>query len=664
MNALAEGNMNKEITVDVDVNHREPWIEGNMNKEIPLHIAIREGHKEVALSLLSIDSNISGLMSGFCDKDGYTPLYLAVEKGFEDVALRMLESSTDSSDKDNTTSNYQNPLSVVPQCSENVGRKLLERYPDLMYRSNNVSREETFLHDWVRYEKLDSLKWFLEQKPIPEIAWSTVRQKVICQKDTFDYNPLHVAAERSLPEVADLLIEAYLQEQKYHKRDQYNGKNQHPWLQRNKNGDTPLLLAIRNKKFEVGMHLLDEKNNPEDQCKITSNTGESPLFLAVQNNYFDLVREIILKCTSTEYTVHTGPDKQNPMHVALNCPEIAKLLIEYHPEWAKSKDSKGNTPLDNAAKAGDTSLIELLLMKVNWMENSPRAWVNACENGHVGAFHQLISSDKEKFWRLCEMQTDTPLHHICLTNQKDYEEFIKTYPGIEQQINVKDSQGATPLHQAIQRKDLVLAEVLLKIKAKPDIKDNNGVTAMAMLASECEKSKEWDSMCKRTDIYPRIKTSYVSQKTNLGEMRGTMSVVAALLATITFAAGLQVPGGFNDKGKDALGNNAAFVAFLIFDTYAMCCSMVVLFSLIWAMDLDNEKALVLIDLSVSILQQSFYGTLLAFMTGVYAVVSHHHHSSGWAVSIFIIVVCCMVLLITNKSILLWILQSSKLGCDE
>ncbi|KAL2924179.1 Ankyrin repeat-containing protein ITN1, partial [Bienertia sinuspersici] len=54
------------------------------------------------------------------------------------------------------------------------------------------------------------------------------------------------------------------------------------------------------------------------------------------------------------------------------------------------------------------------------------------------------------------------------------------------------------------------------------------------------------------EISPKLKTKYVKLETNLGEMRNTLTVVAALLATITFAAGFTLPGGLNEKTGDAI----------------------------------------------------------------------------------------------------------------
>uniref|UniRef100_A0A803NDQ8 PGG domain-containing protein n=1 Tax=Chenopodium quinoa TaxID=63459 RepID=A0A803NDQ8_CHEQI len=98
-------------------------------------------------------------------------------------------------------------------------------------------------------------------------------------------------------------------------------------------------------------------------------------------------------------------------------------------------------------------------------------------------------------------------------------------------------------------------------------------------------------------------------------MRNTLSVVAALLATIIFAAGFTLPGGLNNEtGSAVLANNPAFLVFLLADAYAMCTSMLVLFCQIWPMVSNRDMSYLLVDRSVFILMQALYGTMLAFMT--------------------------------------------------
>jgi len=108
-------------------------------------------------------------------------------------------------------------------------------------------------------------------------------------------------------------------------------------------------------------------------------------------------------------------------------------------------------------------------------------------------------------------------------------------------------------------------------------------------------------------------------------MVNTLSVVAGLLATLTFAAAFQVPGGFNgESGSPLLLQRAAFQVFMVSNSFAMCGSMAALFFLLWVTLTGRvTTSFLLLDLSITMLQLCFGATLLSFMTGVYATTSHN-----------------------------------------
>lgn len=67
----------------------------------------------------------------------------------------------------------------------------------------------------------------------------------------------------------------------------------------------------------------------------------------------------------------------------------------------------------------------------------------------------------------------------------------------------------------------------------------------------------------------------ISQMKRAGEVH---LIVAALIATVTFAAGFTLPGGYNDDdGKAILTKKAALKAFIVTDTIAMVLSPYLLY---------------------------------------------------------------------------------------
>ncbi|XP_039156137.1 protein ACCELERATED CELL DEATH 6-like [Eucalyptus grandis] len=105
---------------------------------------------------------------------------------------------------------------------------------------------------------------------------------------------------------------------------------------------------------------------------------------------------------------------------------------------------------------------------------------------------------------------------------------------------------------------------------------------------------------------------------------GARLVVATLVATVTFAAGFAVPGGFdssdktpkNDLGMATMLDKRMFQAFVIRNTIAMFCSMTVVVNLIWARLVDIEIAVTAFELTTLPLKIALLAISTAFLTGV------------------------------------------------
>ncbi|XP_074314957.1 ankyrin repeat-containing protein NPR4-like [Silene latifolia] len=337
----------------------------------------------------------------------------------------------------------------------------------------------------------------------------------------------------------------------------------------------------------------------------------------------------------------------------MNAEKTCRMLLNKYWWIINLEDDEGKTALAYAKRENVPWLVDLLT-DPSLTQKEDFDWIEACKREERDAVLAFVDHC-QNLQNLCREASDTPLHHIKLPTFKDYRSFLKN-SSIAELKNNTDHDGATALHRALERKDIHFAKaLLLDDEVLRTIKDDNGRTAMDLLAKLCEENEDWDKMCKLINVDPNLKTSFLQQGTNLDQIRNTLSVVAALLATITFAAGFTLPGGVNsDTGEALLAKKAAFLVFLLADAYAMCTSMLVLFCLIWSMVMDSEPnvARLLVDRSMFILMQSLYATLLAFMTGIYTVIPH---SSLWA-AIVIFVMCSVIGIAVNKSILLWVIS--------
>ncbi|XP_074318285.1 uncharacterized protein LOC141655086 [Silene latifolia] len=385
----------------------------------------------------------------------------------------------------------------------------------------------------------------------------------------------------------------------------------------NQGFDTPLHIAARKKDSELAqiwIHGYQQQIPSIDpsSCKICNNKGESPFFLAVRSGCALAVDEI-MKIEEPRFHMLLRNDGTTVIHSLSSCPEeTGRTILEKYWWVINSRDNQGKTALDYAKQANVLWPVSLLT-NPSLIQKEEFDWIEACKREETLAVLAFVDNCQD-LQRAYREENDTPLHHVILVaTHKDYFNFLKI-PSIAELKNTTDHDGATPLHRALERKDMLLAKILLLDGGvERTIADHNGGTSMDLLAELCKDNDDWP-----IPIY------------------------------ISFAAGFTLPGGIDSSGEAVLAKKTAFLlVFLLADVYAMCTSMLVLFCLIWSMVSEPDMARLLVDHSVFILMQSLYGTLLAFMTGVYTVIAYR---SLWA-AILIFVMCAIIEISANRTIL-------------
>ncbi|PIN25100.1 hypothetical protein CDL12_02165 [Handroanthus impetiginosus] len=108
----------------------------------------------------------------------------------------------------------------------------------------------------------------------------------------------------------------------------------------------------------------------------------------------------------------------------------------------------------------------------------------------------------------------------------------------------------------------------------------------------------------------------------------TLLVVSTLVATVTFAAGFTVPGGYNSSPDTDLGiatmlREKGFHVFIFCDTIAMYSSIIVVVALIWAQLSDLGLVLNALTLAVPLLGVALGMMSTAFIAGVFLAISKH-----------------------------------------
>ncbi|KAH0468652.1 hypothetical protein IEQ34_001884 [Dendrobium chrysotoxum] len=236
-------------------------------------------------------------------------------------------------------------------------------------------------------------------------------------------------------------------------------------------------------------------------------------------------------------------------------------------------------------------------------------------------------------------------------------------------LQVDDSQS-TPIHYAVSLRDLNMVRLLLQVNASvAHLMDDKGLSAIHIAASKgytkvireilrhCPDATELtdgdgnnflhvaakkgaravmimikDLNSAGTKFGPRRMDIVMSEDQGCPEeelnrhrkMANNLTIVAVLIATVTFAAAFTLPGGYSNndsnQGMAILAKKVAFKVFLISDTISMASSMCVTFMLIYSNSLERDRRLSIIITAWNYVQVALGGMLVAFSMGIYVVV--------------------------------------------
>ncbi|KAL6274219.1 hypothetical protein ACE6H2_024911 [Prunus campanulata] len=351
---------------------------------------------------------------------------------------------------------------------------------------------------------------------------------------------------------------------------------------------------------------------------------------------------------------------------------MTKEILEKKEDLAIEADEQGWTPLHYAALSGCTSIVKQLLQAhrssayIVDKADKKTALHIAASRGHLGVMKELISHCPD-CCELVDQRRRNALHYALEKHQSRITTFVLKDSWLSNiLLNAKDVDGNTPLHlldvslfgtrfigdarvdkMAFNKENMNALDVIIADDSRNEI-----YLEQALKKNGAESGHR--ILRKSYGGHRKLKENKGGEDRNkTNSVREAHLVVAALIATVTFAAGFTIPGGYqSDKGPEqgfaVLSKHAAFKAFVITNTLALCMSSFsVLMHLYVSMHTKRKGISAAFDVVLYITMLALILMVVAFLTGTYAVLCH---SPGLAITACVIG-CFFFLILTHATLL-------------
>ena len=463
------------------------WDADSVNEfdETPLHIACRRGHYQITILLLDAKCNVNAKSSNTeetplhiacCLQDttiaysllehselsthndtdmfGDTPLFNACRIGNKDLIKLMIEKGCDPMFVNDLTGEIPSYIACR--------KKRLDILSVLLEKSQkctshyNYHLGESLLCVAMNNNALDIIEFLVSQRicntsqPLykPNLFTNTVDCNNPILSDTRDCQDtaLHLACKEENLEVVQILV----------KFSNVADKN----IVKN----TPIHIAAVTNNVLILQCLLKNINESHELDSLTNENGNTALHLACLHGSLATVEVLTNYCQ----IISCNKQLNTPIHLACDCghTEVVSYLLTKWPEdklCDEFKNEAGDTILHIACKRDYYNIVGILL------EYCSAIHQNNCGNTsiHISCIRNqskilevlLNSFDNNAHQPIFNQDGRTYLHVACENNSENCVSLLLK-KGYEDLVNVKDSEGNTPIHY---NTNGVIIDKLLKV---------------------------------------------------------------------------------------------------------------------------------------------------------------------------------------------------------
>ncbi|XP_056163040.1 protein ACCELERATED CELL DEATH 6-like [Syzygium oleosum] len=466
-----------------------------------------------------------------------------------------------------------------------------------------------------------------------------VPDHILAAQNDWGNTPLHVATLAKSSRAAAMLIRRT--------RDLPNVEEKIKILRmKNKHGETALHIAVGTGQVDGVRHLLNE----DLELVYMENVQQaSPLYSAVRCKD-PAMHEVLFSLPLEPSRIQGMPPILNA--VLLPGYDVAKRILEKNMKLFAMTDSRGGNVFHLAAYLNRSGVFKLLGPKTEYLVqqqdmNGDLPIHIAGKMGYVDLIEILLPVSQS-----LNLHGQTVLHVAAKYGRTSVVRYMLKHKVLGMAINDADHAGNTPSHLAAMYSQpaalipLVIDEridthaindkcwttwdiALDRYRREPTLRKR--LTLMVWASSTIGQLPfaSGTFLILRPEARDEANSMLSLRKKKLNrdhvkDLINTRLVMATLVATVTFAAGFAVPGGFNssdtaskdDRGMATMLHKRLFQVFTICNTIAMFCSMIAVINLIYAQKNDVKVAIVADRHSMLPLAIALPAMSIAFLTGV------------------------------------------------